>query len=304
MIRCICLIVVIILASPCSVSGGEPEMGDTSGRQGVKPQAKAFQRQEGHVHKPSAHKSDQRDHQTIKSASGIEEIGIVEKLGQVVPLDLAFKDEEGHKTRLDVLITKPTIIALVFLKCRDVCPFLLGSLAGALSNLQLTPGRDYDVLTISFDNTDTPAIASEVKKNYIAAVGKPYPARAWRFLTGDKNNIKAFTDSVGFMFRREDEGFSHPLVLVVLSPKGKIVRYLYGTSFLPFDLAMSITEASEEREGLSINRVLMYCFSYDPQEKKYVFNLLRVVGTATLLFVIVLFVYLAIWSKRAKENIS
>lgn len=304
MIRCLFLIAVIVLTNPCGVSCDEPVSGDASGEQDVTSHGTTSQKQDGHVHKSSGEPTDPGPNQNRKADSDVEEIGIIEKLGQDVPLDLSFVDEEGHRTRLDALVTKPTIVALVFLKCRDVCPLLLGGLAGALSNFQLTPGKDYQVLAISFDDSDTPAIASEAKKNYIAAIGKPYPEEAWRFLTGDKNNIKSFTDAVGFMFRRQEEGFSHPLVLVVLSPNGKIIRYLYGTSFLPFDLAMSVTEASEEREGLSINRVLMYCFSYDPQEKKYVFNVLRVVGTATLLFVIALFVYLTIWSKRAKEKVS
>jgi protein SCO1/2 len=295
------LVAVIVFAGPSGVSCDERIIGDASGGQDVsEPQGEAFQRQDIHVHESSIEAADPEPYQNGKADSDLEEIGIVEKLGQHVPLDVSFNNEEGNGTRLDEVVTKPAIVALVFLKCRGVCPLLLGGLAGALGNLQLIPGKDYEVLTISFDDSDTPTIASEAKKNYIAATGKPYPEKAWRFLTGDKKNIKAFTDAVGFTFRKEKEGFSHPLALVVLSPKGKIIRYLYGTSFLPFDLAMSVTEASEEREGLSINRVLMYCFSYDPQEKKYVFNVLRVVGAATLVFVAALFVYLAIGYRRAK----
>lgn len=231
-----------------------------------------------------------------------QDIGIDEKLGQTVPLDLFFHDEEGKVVKLNELIKRPTIIALVFFSCRASCPMLLGGVASVLGNLQLKPGVDYSTLTISFDHTDTPEIASQAKVNYMEAIGKPYPKEAWSFLTGDGENIKRFTESLGFLFKKERGAFSHPVAIMILSPKGKIVRYLYGTSFLPFDLAMSITEASEEREGISVKKILLYCFSYNPQEKRYVFNVLKIVGTATLIFVIALFVYLTVSSKRARKR--
>jgi protein SCO1/2 len=231
-----------------------------------------------------------------------QEIGIVEKLGQHVPLNLSFHREDGKLVSLNEFIDKPTIVALVFLSCRASCHLLLGGLASAISKLQLKAGEDYSTLTISFDPEDTPSMASEAKVNYIEAIGKPYPEETWRFLTGDKETIKRFTDSVGFRFRKERGGFTHTVALIVLSPTGKIIRYLYGTSFLPFDLSMAITEASEERAGMSVKRVLLYCFSYDPQEKRYVFNVLRVVGTATLIFVVALFIYLTVSSRSARKK--
>jgi len=241
------------------------------------------------------------DNKTTKISES-QEIGIEEKLGQTIPLDLFFYDEEGKMVKLNELITRPTIVALIFFSCRATCPMLLGGVANVLGKLQLKPGVDYSTLTISFDHTDTPEIASQAKVNYIEAIGKPYPKKAWRFLTGNKENIKRFTDSLGFRFKKERGAFSHIVALIILSPKGKIVRYLYGTSFLAFDLAMSITEASEEREGISVKKVLLYCFSYNPEEKRYVFNVLKVVGTATLIFVVALFVYLTISSKRARKR--
>lgn len=181
---------------------------------------------------------------------------------------------------------------------------LLGGLANTVGKLGLEAKKEYMALAISFDPKDTPKIAAEAKVNYIEAIGKSFPEEAWPFLTGSKQSIRGFTDSVGFKFREDRGAFTHPVALIVLSPKGKITRYLYGMSFLPFDLAMALREASEEREGLSMNRVLLYCFSYDPEEKKYVFNVLRVVGIATLIFVVSLFVFLVISTKRMKNRIK
>lgn len=237
-----------------------------------------------------------------KKSTDTPEIGLTEKLGQYVPLDLTFYKENGKTVELDELINKPTVVALIFFSCRGSCPLLLGGLASALGKLQLDPGKDYFSMAISFDHEDTPKIASQAKPNYIAAIGKPYPEESWHFLTGNMENINKFTNAVGFKFKKEKGGFTHTVGLIVLSPKGKIVRYLYGTSFLPFDLNMALTEASEEREGLSVKKVLLYCFSYDPKEKKYVFNIMKVVGTATIAFVVFLFIYLTVSARRARKK--
>lgn len=236
------------------------------------------------------------------SGSANPNVGIDEKTGDFIPMNLQFKDEKGKIVFLKDLVNKPTIISLIFLRCRMACPMLLGGLATALGTVQLKPGEDYHSLTISFDPDDTPKIAAEAKVNYIAAVGKPYPESAWSFLTGDQKSIKEITDSVGFRFEKSEMGFSHPVGLIILSPKGKITRYLYGTSFNPFDLTMALAEASEEREGISVKKVLLYCFSYDPEEKKYVLNILRVMGTATIIFVVALFIFLVITSRRSRKR--
>ena len=122
------------------------------------------------------------------------------------------------------------------------CPMLLNGLAEALGKLELVkPGRDFKVITLSFDDKDTPAIALDKKRNYVKAIGKPFPTEDWTFLTGDAVAIKKFTDSIGFKFQRDSEhDFSHPVTLVVIAPGGKIVRYLEGTSFLPFEVTMAL----------------------------------------------------------------
>jgi protein SCO1/2 len=181
------------------------------------------------------------------------------------------------------------------------CPLLLTGLAGALGKLDLaTPGKDFRVIALSFDERDTPALARDKKRNYLAAAGKPFPAEAWTFLTGDKENIRKFTDSIGFTVQRDGTEFSHPVAIVVVAPGGKIVRYLYGVTFLPFDVAMAVTEAAQGTVGSPSRRVLMYCFSYDPQEKSYVFNVLKVTGTAVVFFVGSFLAYLLISTRKRR----
>lgn len=234
------------------------------------------------------------------------EVALDERLGGYVASDTVFKDEKGGITNLGRLLDRPLIIAPVYLKCTHTCPMLLTGLAEALGRLEMvTPGKDFRVVALSFDETDTPETAREKKANYIAAIGRPFPEEAWTFLTGDAENIGKFTDSIGFKIQRDDAEFSHPVAIVVVSPGGKIVRYLYGVTFLPFDIAMAVTEAAEGRVGSTARRVLMYCFSYDPTEKSYVFNVLKVTATVVIIFVGSFLSFLIISGRRRKkaENI-
>ncbi len=233
------------------------------------------------------------------------DIALEEKLGQYLPADAEFSDENGRRVMLGNLIDKPTIIAPVYLGCMHECPMLLSGLAQVLGKIELAkPGKDYQVITLSFDENDTPAIARDKKVNYIKAVGRPFPEDAWKFLTGDKANIRKFTDSIGFKFQRDSEhDFSHPVTLVVVSRDGKIVRYLEGFSFLPFEVTMALTEAAEGRVGSPARSALMYCFSYDPLKKSYVFNVLKVTGTVMALFVASFFAYLMISTKKKRGSV-
>jgi protein SCO1 len=231
------------------------------------------------------------------------DITLDEKLGQYIPDDAIFADENGKRVSLKEAIDKPVIIAPVYLGCTHECPLLLTGLAQVLGKIDMMkPGKDFRVITLSFDDTDNPEIALEKKKNYIKSVGKPFPEESWRFLTGDAANIKKFTDSIGFKFQRDGEhDFSHPVTLVVVSPQGRIVRYLEGISFLPFEVTMALTEAAQGKVGSPTSKVLMYCFSYDPLKKSYVFNILKVTATVMILFVASFFAYLMI-SSRKKES--
>jgi len=230
------------------------------------------------------------------------EMGIEEKLGQIISLDTVFNDESGNRISLRQLINKPTILAPVYYSCPDVCSFLLYNLARALNQLSSEPGKEYQVLAVSFDETEKPPLALEKKRLYLKMIEKPFPEEAWRFLTGEEENIRKLTEAIGFRFKREGKTFQHPILMVILSPGGKITRYMYGTDVLPFDLKMALLEASEGRIGPTVSKVLRFCFSYDPKGRKYVFNTLKVTGIVTLAFALSFILFLVVKGKRTQPK--
>jgi protein SCO1/2 len=133
-------------------------------------------------------------------------------------------------------------------------------------------------------------------------IEKPFPEEAWRFLTGDRENIQKLTEAIGFRFKRGGKNFLHPVSLVILSSDGKVSRYMYGTEILPFDLKMALLEASEGRVGPAISKVLRFCFSYDPKGRKYVFNTLKVTGIVTLAFALSFILFLVVKGKRTQPK--
>jgi protein SCO1/2 len=236
----------------------------------------------------------------VEQSKDLSGIGIDEKLGQRIPLDLTFHDENGSPVALRQLIHTPTILALVYLHCPNVCSLLLQNLADVLNRLPAEPGKEYEVLSISFDETEKPALALQRKKIYLKIIQKPFPEDAWRFLTGDRDNIHKLTDTVGFHFKRVGEDFEHPVALIILAPDGKIVRYMYGADPLPFDLKVALVEASQGRIGPTIAKLVQFCFSYDPKANKLVFNMLKVTGAVTILFALS-FVSFLIFKGRKKH---
>ncbi len=229
--------------------------------------------------------------------AGTAGAGINEHLGDIVPLNAEFTDENGDTLRLRSIIKRPVIISLIYYRCPSICKPLLSGVAEVLRKIDMEPGEDYDVITISFDSSDRPGDSRRMKRNYLGSIGRPFPENSWRFLTGDSLNIARFTGAVGFEFKRTGEDFLHPASLVVLTGEGKIARYLYGITYLPFDLKMALTEASAGRTGPTIARVLLYCFSYDSEGKKYVANITRIAGAAILLAALVLISFLLVKSR-------
>jgi len=211
------------------------------------------------------------------------QVGVVERLGAKLPLELTFRDETGRACRLSELVTCPTIVLPVYYGCSNVCNFLQGDLARVLPDLKGTPGVDYRVLSVSIDETETPQLAARYQKMYLTAMNAPFPREGWRFLTGDAGSIRRLTGAAGFSFQRRGHEFLHPVVSFVVAPDGTIVRYLYGTNFLAKDLALALIEARAGRTGATIRKVVDYCFSFDPKVKSYQFNLLRVSATVILI---------------------
>jgi protein SCO1 len=242
------------------------------------------------------------------NGSGSNEIGIQERLGQSIPLDLTFNDEQGSEVKLQDLVNKPTIFVLLYYSCEHICPQMLFGLSEVLSKSDLTPGRDYQVIALSFDEMDTPEAARNLKRNYIKAINKPFPEDAWKFLTGDRENIGKISRAVGINYKKVMHGFIHPEVLIVLSPRGKITRYLlvskfsYGVSypmtFPAVDFAGALTDASKGTIGESIKRIPLICFPHEPELQNRFFRVLAISGAVMLLLVIGLFIYLRVSSKK------
>ncbi|MGD0724636.1 MAG: SCO family protein [Spirochaetia bacterium] len=227
-------------------------------------------------------------------------VGIEEHLGSFVPLDAKFTTDDGAPVTLHDLVRTPTILALVYFRCPNACDYLLTSMAGVIRLLPATPVRDYQVLTMTIDDRETLADARKAKKLSLESIEAPFPPEAWRFLTGSAEDIRKVADAVGFHYVRNGDEFDHPLGLVILSPQGKIVRYMTGTDFLPVDLKMSLMEASTGTVGPTIAKVMRFCFSYDPQNHKFVFNILKITASFTLLVALGLVSYLLLAGRKRR----
>lgn len=234
-------------------------------------------------------------------------VGIDEKLGEKIQMDLVLVDEKGDSVRLGSLIDRPTVLTLVYYTCPSVCRPLLNEVSdmlGKLLELKMEPGEDYRVVTISFDEHDGPEGSARLKKEYMHQLPDGFPADAWVFLTADAGTIEKVTRSVGFQFKKFGEDFVHPATIVILSPEGKITRYFYGSEYLPLDLKMAIYEASEGRVGPTIARMLQFCFSYDPKGQKYVLNLTRIVGTGMILTLVGFGLFLTVSGRRRSKEVG
>jgi protein SCO1/2 len=220
----------------------------------------------------------------------LKSIGVDEKLGGAVPLDAHFRNEKGDEVRLgDYFTGGPVLLTLNYYTCPMLCPLTLRTLLGTVEKLKgIDLARDFRIVTVSFDPEDTPAIASaRAGEIHDVMEGIPDPAARWPFLLGDAKAVGALTGAVGFRYRKVGNEFAHPDVVVVLTPEGKISRYLYGIEQDPLDLKMALLEASGGSIGKStaLNQVLLFCFQYDPVGKKYALyarNIMKAGGVLTI----------------------
>jgi protein SCO1/2 len=210
-------------------------------------------------------------------------ISIDQNLKQQVPLDLPFKDENGREVKLsDYFGSKPVILSLVYYECPMLCTETLNGMVSAFKVLKFDVGKEFNVVTISFDARETPALAAEKQKNYLRQYGRPGAEQGWHFLTGPQSSIDAVTKSVGFHYAwdQSTQQFAHATALFLLTPDGKIAQYYYGVEFSPRDLRFGIIEASQGKTGTVVDQVLLYCFHYDPRSGKYGAIITRVVQLA------------------------
>ncbi|MBU2493004.1 MAG: SCO family protein [Bacteroidetes bacterium] len=221
---------------------------------------------------------------SLNALSEKSKTGIDEKLGNFIPLDTEFTNSEGQIVKLSELITKPTLLALVYYECPGICSPLQTELGWVASKVELKPSEDFQVVSLSFDSRETPEIAAKWKRNYIQGIKRGFPENAWTFLTGDSVSIKKITDAVGFNYiPSPDSNFIHAGAIITISPKGKISRYIYGLQYNPFDIKMALIDAEAGKTSPTITKILQYCFSYDPEGRGYTLNITRIIGTLMLL---------------------
>lgn len=249
---------------------------------------------------PHAMEAASPDGGAASAGGGANPVDVDEKLGQTIPADVPLVDEHGKTVTSGDFLGMPTVLVPVYYSCPNACNILLGNLADILPRTGLALGTDYQVVTVSFDETDTPEMAARRKREILAPVAQALPAAHWHALTGTAADVRRLLDAVGFGYARDGIAFKHPVAMVALSPKGKIVRYLYGVSPLPFDIAMAVTDASAEKPGFSIRRAVAFCYTYDPDGRRYTFDLMKVVGAGILAALGLFVLFLAFGGKKRK----
>lgn len=227
--------------------------------------------------------------QEAESTSPVEpEIGVVEHLETYLPKEIEIINDSGDVVKLMSLIDKPTILNFVYYRCPGICSPLMSGLAEVISRSDLELGKDYQILTISFDPTEGIEMAQRKRTNYLNQITREVNTEGWKFFVTDSANAAIATNAVGFKYKKVGNDYLHSATIIVVSPQGMITRYLNGTYFLPFDLKMSIIEASKGQVGTTINKVLQYCYTYDPDGQQYVMNVTRVAGTLILFVALVI----------------
>jgi protein SCO1/2 len=220
----------------------------------------------------------------------LQGVGIDQRLGEQVPLDTPFRDETGKQVMLsDYFGEKPVVLVLAYFRCPRLCNEVLNGLESSLEQLNgLDIGRQFNVLTVSFDPQERPPLAAAKKASYIEKYDRPGAANGWHFLTGDSTAIKVLTEAVGFRYHYDPQAdqFAHASGIMVLTPQGKLSRYFYGIRYPAGDMRLALVESSNGKIGSPVDQLLLFCFHYDPSSGKYtpiVMNIVRLGGIVTLL---------------------
>jgi protein SCO1/2 len=241
----------------------------------------------------------------------LQNVGIDQKLNQQLPLDLTFRDENGQVVELGQYFGKrPVVLSLVYYSCPMLCTQVLNGMIASFKTLEFQPGEQYEIVTVSFDPRETPALAAAKKTmyvNYLPEARRAAASRGWHFLTGDEANIKALTSAVGFRYQWDQvtNQFAHASGIMVLTPEGKLAQYYYGIEYSPRDLRLGLVEASANKIGTPVDQLLLYCYHYDPVTGTYgaaVLKMVRLGGLLTVLGIIILLFALR-WRNAAHVNL-
>jgi protein SCO1/2 len=234
----------------------------------------------------------------------LREVGYDQHLNEPVPLDIPFLDETGRTVRLgDYFGARPVVLALVYYDCPMLCTQVLNSLTSTLGVLSLDAGKDFEIVTVSFDPREKPALAAAKKATYLERYTRPGAAAGWHFLTGDESSIKRLTNAVGFRYVWDDDlkQFAHPTGITVLTPQGRLSRYLFGVEYWPRDLRFALIDASADKIGSAADQVLLYCYHYDPEAGRYGFAIMRVLRLAAVATVLALGAFIVVMVRRDKR---
>jgi len=219
----------------------------------------------------------------------LRDVGIDQNLDAPLPADLHFVDADGRPVRLgDFLGKRPVVLALVYYDCPMLCGLVLNGLLKSLRAIRLEVGTDFDVVVCSIDPAEKPPLAASKRSVYLKAYGRPRSAAGWHFLTGDAESIERLASAVGFRYRYDPatRQFAHASGIMVATPAGKLARYLYGIEYSARDLRLALVEAAAGRIGTAADRVLLFCYHYDPKTGRYgvaILRVIRVLGSATVL---------------------
>ncbi|HEY6928742.1 MAG TPA: SCO family protein [Thermoanaerobaculia bacterium] len=235
----------------------------------------------------------------------LKDVGIDQRLGQSLPLDAIFQDEEGRAVRLgQYFVGRPVILALAYYNCPMLCTQVFNGLTSSLRVLSFDAGKEFEVVAVSFDPHDRPADAQAKKKPYVEQYGRPGAAAAFHFLTGSTASIERLTEAVGFHYRYDDSigQFAHASAIYVATPEGALSRYFYGIEYAPRDLRLGLIEASNHRIGNPVDQILLFCFHYDPKIGRYSAAVLSVVRFGGIAAVLVLSTFLAVMWRRDRRR--
>ncbi len=245
------------------------------------------------------------DNNAAVAPQALRDIGFDQNLGAQLPLDLVFRDERGADVRLgDLFRGRPVVLSIVYYECPMLCTLVLNGLVSALKPVNLVPGRDYDVIAVSFAPRETAALAAAKKKVYLERFGKATPETAWSFLTGDQASIDGLTKAVGFRYAWDEKTnqFAHPSGVVVATPDGRIARYLFGVEYVPKDMRLALVEASEGKVGGFADQILLFCYKYDPTRGRYSAAVINLVRAGAALTIVSLMTFIGVSRRREKRN--
>lgn len=247
--------------------------------------------------------------QVVQQLPGVDikKVRIDQKLDTLIPLDATFRDETGKTIQIgDYFKDKPVVLVFAYYECPMLCTVVLNELTRVLKVLQFSPGKEFEVITVSISPTETPELAASKKANYIQHLDREGAEKSWHFLTGQEDQIRKLADAVGFqyVYDPKTKQYAHSAGLMILTPKGRLARYFYGIDYSAKDLRFALIEASKNKIGTPVDQVFLYCYQYDPSTGRYGLIILRVVQLAGIVTALSLGTFIYLMLRREKSGQS